>query len=70
VGRSENVFGLQLFHQLSQHSALELGRGYAMPRVKVSNSVIMVGEKSATVHVFNSVRFHIFLSRRLRSNLE
>src|SRR5436190_1550049 len=36
VGRNENVFGLQFFHQLAHQSALELGLSYAMPRVKVN----------------------------------
>jgi hypothetical protein len=57
VGRSENVFGLQLFHQLTHQSALELGLGYAMPRVKVNSCVIVVGKKPLTM----SIRF-VFIS--------
>ena len=65
VGRSENVFGLQFFHQLTHQAALELGLGYAMPRVKVNNCIIVVGKEPPTAHHFDSVRFH--LSRVLQA---
>ena len=57
--RSENIFGLQPFHQLACPSAPELGLGYAMPRVIVNRCVIMVGKKPPTVYHFDSVRFHL-----------
>jgi len=59
VRRSENVLGLQRFHQLAHQSALELGLGYAMPRVKVNNRVTTVREEPSTAYHFDSVRFHL-----------
>ena len=59
VKRSENVFGLHLFDQFTHHSALELGLGYAMTRVKVNNCVIMVGKEPPRAHHFDLVRFHL-----------
>jgi hypothetical protein len=55
VGRSENVLGLQFFNQLAHQSALELGLGYGMPRVKVNNCIIVVGKEPPTAHHFYSV---------------
>src|SRR6516162_9501311 len=59
VKRSENVFGLHLFDQFTHHSALDLGLGNAMTRVKVNDRVIMVGKEPPSAHHFDLVRFHL-----------
>ena len=57
--RSQNVFGLHLFNQLTYHSVLERGLGYAMPRAKVNNCLMMMGKEPSAADHLDSVRFHL-----------